>query len=63
MVNDVKPRSVLRSVKRNISERAVKLAKYISEPSGMTVSATTIRRALYSNGLHSRVPRMKFYII
>lgn len=61
-LNVAEIRSVVRSVKINPSESAIKLSKNISQTSGKPVSASTIRRALYANGLYGRVPRKKPHI-
>lgn len=58
-LNEVQIRSIVRNVKKNPVESAVKISKEISESSGTTVSASTIRRALHANGIHGRVPRRK----
>lgn len=50
---------IARQVKKNPGASAVKIAEDISNEGGMKVSASTIRRALHSEGLHSRVPRKK----
>lgn len=61
-LNETEIRSIVRTVKQNPAESAVKIAEAISESSRKTVSASTIRRALHANGLHGRVPRKKPYI-
>lgn len=58
-LNQTQIRSIVRKVKNNPSESAVKIAIETSETSGTNVSASTIRRALHANGLHGRVPRKK----
>ena len=55
-------RAVVRKVKANPASSEVKIAEDISQSSGKSVSASTIRRALHKNGLHGRTPRKKSYI-
>lgn len=58
-LNEAQIRSIVRNVKKNPVESAVKISKEMSELSGTDVSDSTIRRALNANGIHGRVPRKK----
>lgn len=58
-LNDVQIRSVVRNVKKNPAEGAVKISVDISATSGTDVSASTILGALHVDGLHGRLPRRK----
>lgn len=57
LLNETVIRSIVRSVKKNPTESAVKIAESISESSNRNVSASTIRRALHANGINGRAPR------
>lgn len=61
-LNATQIRSIVRRVKQNPTESAVKISENISEHSGVNVSSSTIRRALHANGLRGRVPRSKPFI-
>lgn len=53
---------IRREVTNNPFSSAVQIAQRVSQESEIAVSASTIRRALYSEGLHGRVPRKKPFI-
>lgn len=55
-------RSIVREVNKNPFTSAVKISEDIEKTSGVTVSASTIRRTLHANGLYGRVPRKKPFI-
>lgn len=61
-LNGTEIRSIVRCVRQNPTESAVKIAETMSESSNNKISASTIRRALHENGIHGRVPRKKPYI-
>ena len=61
-LNNTQIRSIVRTVKANPFESAVQIAKNVSELSGKSVSASTVRRALHENGIYGRKPRKKPYI-
>ena len=61
-LNNTQIRSIVRTVKANPFESAVQIAKNESEVSGVSVSASTERRALHENGIYCRIPGMKPYI-
>lgn len=52
-------KEIAKDVKKNPTSSAVKIAEKISQTNEKTVSASTVRRALHSCGLHGRVPRKK----
>lgn len=62
LLSDTEIRAVVREVKANPASSAVKIAENVTQTSGRSVSASTIRRSLHKNGLHGRVPRKKPYI-
>lgn len=61
-LNCTQIRSIVRKVKQIPTESAVRISENISECSGISVSASTVRRALHANGLYGRVPRKKPHI-
>lgn len=61
-LTDKEVRAIVRQVKANPASSAVKIAEHISQTSGKSVSASTVRRSLHHNGLHGRVPRKKPYV-
>lgn len=61
-LSEATKRSIVRTVKKNPCLSAVKIAETLSINNNETVSASSVRRALYSGGLHGRVPRKKPFI-
>ena len=61
-LTDAEVRTVVREIKQNPAESAVKIAQNVSQTSGKSVSASTIRRTLNDHGLHGRIPRKKPFI-
>lgn len=54
--------SIHRQIKVDPQFSAVQIAKQLSNESETSVSASTVRRALHSRGMHGRTPRKKPYI-
>lgn len=61
-LTDTEVRAIVRGVKADPTYSAVKIAENLSQSSGKSVSASTVRRALHQNGLYGRVPRKKPYV-